>query len=101
MNLDGYSNEELIAIGSRKIKIDLPMSATDINSGVSFVQAQADIAQLSGNSEDELRAVGERKIAMPTMGTPDMINNPPLGADIVNALEDAFAPVKRFLGIRS
>jgi hypothetical protein len=95
---EGFSNEELMNIGSRKVKLDLPISATDINASISFMESEVAKASQSGFSEDELKQLAERKvsgIAAPISS--HYINHVPLDNAIAGDIDRALAPLENFL----
>lgn len=78
MTHDGYSNAELLAIGTRQAKLEkLPMSASDINRSIPFAASQAAREHLTGFSDDELKTIAEGKAGGPDI-QPQMIDVKPL-----------------------
>lgn len=98
--LDGFSNEELIAIGARKIKFDLPISATDINSNMSFAASQIAIKQTQGVDEIMLKQAGARQIDAPAFTSSQHINALPLDAGAGDRIQKALTPLENFLTAR-
>ena len=89
--LDGYSQDELLAIGTRKTKLSLPMSATDINAPMTYMEGIAARQILGGCTEQELKDIGSRQGNIMGFATSDEINKPHLNqipADAMRVLED-------------
>jgi hypothetical protein len=95
---DGYSNDELLAIGTRKIKLNLAMSATDINRDMSFEQSKILEKQFVGLSDNELKEVGERRMQFSTV-LPKEIRDAEIRTQS-NFIENAFDHVQKMLGIQ-
>lgn len=97
---DGYSQDELLAIGTRKKGHDLNISATDINARIPFAISQLAIKQATGFSEDELKMISERKAPVPNM-QPHEIDNARISDNLPQAVYDTLETLQKFLGIRT
>ena len=95
---DGFTRDELLAIGSRKAGIDVNMSATDINSAIPHAVSQSACQQLNGFSQDELKIIGDRKAPVPAM-RPAYINQPELSGN--SFVETTLEKLRQFLGVRT
>lgn len=94
---DGFTQDELLAIGTRKTTHDFNISAADINSPLPYVVAQELHKRIDGFSNDQLKIIGERRAQIPSM-QPDEINNPRVGMN--EAVETVLNKLQRFLGVR-
>lgn len=101
---DGYSMDELLAIGTRKKGHGLNISAEDINRSISFAESQVAVGQLPGNSVDELKMINERKGNLPALASSEHINALPLtgvGGQGFDAIEETLTRIRNFLGINT
>lgn len=92
---DGFSNEDLLSIGSRKTGVDINMSATDINKTIPFVMRDIVASQLPSFSNDDLKNVGERRLLGPAL-RPCEINAPHI--DVTDKYDTVFSKINKFLG---
>lgn len=97
---DGYSNDELLSIGTRRTKLDLNISATDINSPIPHCISQMECARMSGLSDNELKNIAEGKSTAIALPSSDTINSPFNNHDM-GAVEIVLDGLQRFLGIRT
>lgn len=91
--LDGFSQEELRAIGERKSNLNLAIQPSDINRTVSYAQSQQQIAAMQGASETLLRNISDRKGGgLPSTRTAQAINERqlPINGE-VDAIMDTLA----------
>lgn len=98
--MEGYSLEDLLAIGTRKKGVTLHMSATDINSPISGAESLAAQQMLGGFSENELKEVAQRKIGI-SAPSPHEINEPSVSRDMPAAVSETLDRLQKFLGIRT
>lgn len=95
--VDGYSQDELLAIGTRKMVPQINLSAADINSKIPYVVAMEAHKRFDGFTEDQLKAIGEHKAQIPAM-RPVEINKPTISYD--DRVEPILEKMQRFLGVR-
>ncbi len=96
---EGYSMDDLLAIGTRKRGLDLNISATDVNRSIPYAVSKMIEASMPGLSEGELKDIGERKLALPAF-SPTEINTPRIGAPD-SLIEQTLNGLQKFLGIRT
>lgn len=97
---EGLSNDELIAIGTRKRGIDINISATDINRSIPFDLSKQAAAKLDGFTKEQLKNIAEKKINIPAM-QPCEINEVRISTNIPDMIQNTLDHLQNFLGIRS
>jgi hypothetical protein len=98
--IDGYSNDQLLAIGTRKVKLDVTMSATDINRSIPYDMSRAAMEQMNGHTEDELKDVGMRRANMPALFDSDTVGNR-VDTNKIGAVDDIMNSLSKMFGIRT
>lgn len=93
----GFSEDELLAIGQRKAKMPIAMSATDINAPIPFEIGRQLSASMQGFSEEQLKDYAMRGAPVPPM-RPTQINQPAL--NFGEAAQDLLSRMGKFLGVR-
>lgn len=78
---EGFSREELLAIGRRKQLTDLPISASEVNRPALAPGA------LPGFSKEELTAIGERKAPASVLPSATAINQLPIPVKMQSMLQ--------------
>lgn len=96
---DGYSLDDLLSIGTRKHKLDLNISATDVNRSLPFEVSKIIQGKIDGLSESELKDIGERKLSLPTM-QPSEINEAKIGTPD-NMIQNILSGLQKMLGVRT
>lgn len=97
---DGFSRDELLAIGQRKVKLGLNMTASDINSPMTHDMVTRAAASMPGFTDDELKIIGERGAQAPVM-RPCYINEMPVNVAHIGAVESVLLGLQKFLGVRT
>lgn len=97
--MNGFNNDDLLAIGTRQRVPDLNISATDINKTVPFVIARDAMAKMDGISEEQLQNIAERKINI--IGMPDANTTPNIQLRDLSDVENILSKLQRFLGVRT
>lgn len=99
MTFDGFTRDELLAIGTRKHKTTLPISASDINRSLPFNVSMALAQEMDGFTEEQLKMIGEGKApSLPIQ--PSDIGAPRVSGEAAQSITGVMDKLQKFLGIR-